>query len=381
MLFGRPKTSLGIDIGAGGVKAVELIKEKNRPVLFTYGLTSGVQDIHAFWQHSARSTGGILLNEPEEKSFVAPVMPGPEVINKYANLVKQVCNQAKIISKSAVVSLPVSAVFHAVVTLPVVEQKIFEPILKAEVKKLLPYPLEEAALDYQIIPMGDEVKKAQQVLVNAVPRALVAFYTAIFKKAGIKLLALETEAAALARSLVGRDEAIIMLVDIGAEHTNFFIIDKGAPITHQSIEVGGDKISSILAGVLKIDNKNIEQVKQDLFGYLINNPQDTQVLSKDKFYSTFINILEPIIKEIEYGFNLYLRQTINQNRRPEKIILTGGGALCPYLPQILADKFNLKCYIGDPWGRVVCQDGLKPVINKIGPRMSVAIGLALKDMV
>lgn len=381
MLFGGLKTSLGIDIGAGGVKAVELKKEKGRPILFTFGLTSATQDIHSFWQRSVRQQEGILKEEANEENFTPPVMPGPEIIKKYAGLLKQVCKEAKIISKSAVVSLPVSAVFHAVVTLPLVEKKLFEPILKAEVKKLITYPLSEAVLDYQIIPVSEQSKNAQQVLVNAVPRALVAFYTTIFNKAGIKLLALETEAAALTRSLVGRDEAIIMIIDMGAERTNFFIIDHGAPVTHQSVELGGNRINSLLASQLKLNPAEVERIKQDLFGYLINNPQESAIFSREKLAGLLVNVLEPIIKEVEYAFNLYLRQSINEKRKPEKIILTGGGAFCPYLPQILSDKFNLKCYIGDPWGRVLCQDGLKAVLNKIGPRLSVAIGLALKDMV
>ena len=46
-MFGlKPKTCLGIDLGAGGIKLVELKLEKKRPVLFTYALTSEKQDVH-----------------------------------------------------------------------------------------------------------------------------------------------------------------------------------------------------------------------------------------------------------------------------------------------------------------------------------------------
>ena len=46
MAWFKPKSFLGVDIGAGGVKIVELKVEKNRPVLFTYGYTSESQNIH-----------------------------------------------------------------------------------------------------------------------------------------------------------------------------------------------------------------------------------------------------------------------------------------------------------------------------------------------
>ena len=78
---------------------------------------------------------------------------------------------------------------------------------------------------------------------------------------------------------------------------------------------------------------------------------------------------------------MFLRQSGNETKRPEKIILTGGGAIFPYLADYLAEKFKLKCYVGDPWGRVVYQEGLKRILNQIGPRMAVALGLALRNMV
>ena len=47
----------------------------------------------------------------------------------------------------------------------------------------------------------------------------------------------------------------------------------------------------------------------------------------------------------------------------------------------IESKFKIKCYVGDAWARVVYQDGLKPVLRQIAPRMSVAIGLAMRSMV
>jgi hypothetical protein len=42
MFFSKPKSFLGIDFGAGGVKLVELKQEKNRPVLFTWDITRDI---------------------------------------------------------------------------------------------------------------------------------------------------------------------------------------------------------------------------------------------------------------------------------------------------------------------------------------------------
>lgn len=382
MLFGKPKSYLGVDLGAGGVKIVELRQEKQRPVLFTYGFTSESEQIHSFWTHLTAVTAPAALAPKPGMEKAAPhqALPDSSVLEGYAATVRAVCESAKTVAKRAVVSLPVSAVFHAFVTVPKVPRKEFELVLKTEVKKLLPYPLEDASLDYQVLTGPDP--HMERVLVNAVPRALVGFYTQVFSRAGLTLEALETEATALARSLVGRDTAIILVVDIGAERTNFFVIDGAVPVTHQSLEVGGAKINDLLGRTWGLTGEAVEQLKQDLFISLMNpEARRAPLWSRDEFLELFLPLFEPIIKEIEDGLNLYLRQSGSRGRRPEKIILTGGACRFPYLTDYLAEKLKLKCYIGDPWGRVVYQEGLRRLLQEIGPRLSVAIGLALRSMV
>ncbi|KKQ41337.1 MAG: Type IV pilus assembly protein PilM [Candidatus Magasanikbacteria bacterium GW2011_GWA2_37_8] len=376
----KPKSFLGVDLGAGGVKLVELRQEKNRPVLFTYGLTSAPQDVHRVFA-AVDKTIDELTDHKTSSQQVAKAAADPGLndkkIEEYAALLRLVCKQAKTVSKSATVSLPISLVFHALINLPLLKKEELGPILKAEIKKLLPRPIEEMALDYQILPALPE-QKTIRVLVNAVPREVVTFYTQVFKRAGLILDALEPESVALERALVGRDASVVMLVDIGAERTNFFIIDQSVAVTHQSVELGGAKINKILGRTLGIEDSLVEQLKYDLFNEWSNQPP---AQSKENLLTLLAPIIDPIIKEIEYSFEMYLRQSGNENKRPEKVILTGGGANLPFLSEYIAEKFKLKCYLGDPWGRIVFQDGLKPLLHKIGPRMSVAIGLALRNVV
>jgi len=377
MLFFKPKSHLGIDLGAGGVKVIELKLEKKRPMLYTYGLTSQMQDVHHLFDVSAKNNTSLLSGDQKNKNTASLV--DPEQVKKYANLLKAVCVRAKTIALSATVSLPVSVVFHAVINLPLLKKEELDRVLRAEVKKLLPRPIEEMVLDYQMIKNAPE-SKTQRVLINAVPKELVIFYTQVFKLAGIELESLEPESIALERSLVGRDKSVAMIIDIGAERTNFYIIDQGFAITHHSTEIGGARLNKILSSVLGVNDDLIEQIKYDYFGSLLKKTNQSQ-MTKEKFHNLFFTIIDPIIKEIEYSFEIYLRQTGNENKHPEKIILTGGGSSMPYLTDFISEKFNIKCYVGDPWGRLVYQEGLKPVLGKIGSRMSVAVGLALRKLV
>ncbi|MBU0596569.1 pilus assembly protein PilM [Patescibacteria group bacterium] len=374
-LFGDNKESyLGVDIGAGGIKLVELRKTKGRPQLWTYGIAEGDLDIHIqSGEVDSSPKDEIKVSAKEDESRKASIRVDDPRVDRFASVLKKLVETSKVSTKIAAASLPVSYVFHSLLTLPEVEKKQIDLIVKAEIAKILQRPVDEMQIVHQEIPQTKEEKKKkyQRLLVTAVPKDLVRFYTSVFQKAGLQLEALETEAFAIERSLVGHDPATVMVIDIGSERTNFFIMDGGLPMTHRSVQIGGNKIDKVLQNIMGVDAVVAKQIKYDL------SALDSALLKRDEFD----NIINPIIKEIEYGFDLFLRQSGNEGKRPEKVILTGGsGQFLPILERI-QESFNFKVFVGDPWARVVYQQGLKPVLDEIGPRMPVCIGLAMRNMV
>ncbi len=373
-LFQKVESFIGVDIGAHGIKVVELRKNKNRPQLWTYGAIDEALDIHAT----------NVQDKPKDQAFgesVSPsALPAPtesmseaERVNHYAQLLREVLHRSKITSRTAVASLPVSYVFHTIITLPQLTEKEVIQHVEAKISKLLPRPASEMQVVHQSIPQTEVEKqrKNMRVLVTAAPKEIIQFYTKIFERAGLHLAELETEAFALERSLVGRDTSTVLVVDMGAERTNFFIMDQGLPVTHRSIQIGGALVDAILAERLGVKRDVASDMKYDL-------AHASSSVVRDLLFS---QVIEPMIKEVQYGFDLYLRQTGNETKRPEKIILTGGSALIPAIQTELSNAFPLKVFVGDPWARVVYQQGLKPVLDALGPRMAVAIGLALRNIV
>ncbi|MBT4120782.1 MAG: pilus assembly protein PilM [Candidatus Magasanikbacteria bacterium] len=377
-LFKKTEAYLGIDIGAHGIKLVELHKTKGRPQLWTYGIAEEDLDIHLPESHT-KSPEEILIEEnsvflnsengkKKKKAKELPQLDDPR-IDKYAKLLKELLRRSKVTTNMATASLPVSYIFHTVLNLPKVEDKEIEAIVKAEVTKMSPRPIEDMQIVHQKIPNEDEKAKTISILVTAAPKILVQFYTLIFQKAGLQLQELETEAFALERSLVGRDKATAMVVDIGAERTNFFIIDKGLPITHRSVSEGGNTIDTILAKALGVEKDLASQIKTDL-SKMQKVPSEV-----------FMPLIDIITKEIEYSFDLFLSQTGNEGKKPEKIVLTGGASVMPFFKEEIEKKFPLKVFVGDPWARTVYQDGLKQILDGLGPRMAVSIGLAMRNIV
>lgn len=384
--FDKQEAYLGIDIGAHGIKLVELKKTKGRPQLWTYGMLHHPIDIHPLSDDvtpAENPSEGVPLQtlesamdkkkESGESGKQAAPTLDEERINEYAELLKAVVAQSKATSRRATASLPVSYVFHAVITLPKIDEKELDHHVRAKVKKMLPMPIDEMQVVHQVIPQKGEAEKNKfvRVLVTAAPKYLVSFYSAIFQKAGLQLEELETEAFAIERSLVGNDPATVMLIDVGAERTNFFMVDQGLPITHRSINLGGNAIDKELVARLGIEKELVSQFKIDM----------SRGAGPSLDSAMFEALIDPIVKEIQYSVDLFIHQTGNEGKRLDKIVLTGGGAMFPPISDILSRAFGVNVFIGDPWARVVYQQGMKQVLDDIGPRMSVSIGLAMRNIV
>lgn len=343
-LFSSNESYLGIDIGTSGIKIVELKSENNQPRLLTYGFSEKLTDIS---QSSPKDTAKIINN---------------------------ICAQAGASSRNAVSALPTFSVFSSVINLSGVAQKDIGSAVNWEAKKIIPLPLEEMILDWKKIDEDETAQKADKksirVLLTGAPRTLVKKYIEIFKAAQINLLSLETETFALIRSLLGNDKSTVMIVEIGANTTNITVVDQSIPLLSRSVDIGGLTITKAISNNLNIGLERAEQFKYDLGISSIESQDD--IVPK-----TIIETISPVINEIKYTLNLF--QSKN-NKTIEKIILSGGAGLLSNFNNYLSKILNINVIIGNPWPRISCPVDLQPTLDEIGPRMSVAIGLAMREI-
>lgn len=367
-LLNKNQSYLGIDIGMGSIKIVEFKNEKGKPKLVTYGFIEQSVDI-------------VHDNSEEAKKRVA-------------ELILKTCKKAQVSTQKVITGLPTFSVFNSIINLPSISSKDLPSAIKWEAKKFIPLPLEEVILDWKILkeesPKKNELKidinknetqsvvsagkikktkKGLRILLTVAPRSLIKKFVDIFKLINFELLSLETASFALTRSLIGYDLNPIMIVDIGAAITSVIVVEKNIPILNRSIDMGGISVTQAIANSLNIDFKRAEQFKRDIG---ISN-----AFAQDGTSKTIQTILDNIINEIRYTIELYERQGF---KKIEKIILTGGSAYLPNLPDFLSKALEKKVYIGDPWFRVVYPLELKPALEEIAPRLSVAIGLAMREI-
>ncbi len=344
-VFLRNRSYLGIDIGAGGIKVVELMNEKGRARLTTYGFTDETVE-----------AGERLIDTPEA----------------VAALLQKVLVKARTTTKKCVTGLPIAQVFSATVSVGTVGEKELRGAIELQARKLVPLPLEDMVIDWKVLPElpgtphAPGAPKITRVLITGAAKKLIAKYIDIFKRAKLDLLSLETEAFALVRSLVGRDKGGVLVADLGRMRTNLVVISNGVPMISRSLDVGGLAITKIIAGHMGIGIPEAESVKRDLGG---GNGELPKAVGDQ---------LQIIANEMRYHINLYMNQ--GEGLPVEKILLTGGGARLPGLASTIERALGIKTFLGDPWARVIYPEPLRPVLDEIGPRFAVAIGLAMRDI-
>tara|TARA_Y100000310_G_scaffold88351_1_gene85258 strand:+ start:508 stop:1728 length:1221 start_codon:yes stop_codon:yes gene_type:complete len=398
----KASSFLGIDVGTKSIKLVELESVSGRPRLVTYGMVE---------IDSSIARDDKAQNSQEEKE-------------KMASAVRALLEKSGTTAQDAVAALPNFAVFSSVISLPKLEEKKLAEAIQWEAKKFVPMPIENVVLDWKILhekehkqasPQDKESAEKQQdpktqntkelskpdsgekadlikkvpsavagknlakcdtvinILLTAAPRHLVERYVAIFKMAGINLLSLETESFALSRSLVGNEAGTILIADVGSLTTDITVIRAGVPVFSRSINVGGKTVTQAIADSMGVDAARAEQFKQD-----VGMGSSSQATGESgKGVSGIIEqSFASVINEMKYTLDLQAKG----GHAIEKVLLTGGSAFLPSLDKYINSSLGIKVFIGNPWARISYPKDLSASLDKIAPRMGVAIGLAMREI-
>jgi len=343
--LGGDNLFLGIDIGDSSLKMVELKKHNRQISLSNYAFSENVNEVN--------------FTKVEDISYLTKA-------------IMKVKEDAGIVCKRATASLPTFAVFSSIINLSNVDKKNLAAVVNEEAKKVIPLPPEEMILDWKIIPEPDSQtnRGSLRVFLTGSPKKLVRKYLDVFKQAKLTLASLETETFSLVRALLGNDKSTAMIVEIGANSTDLFIVRESIPVLNRSLAICGTTVTKALAEKLGLSYAQAEQFKLDLSVSLNSD-------SHEELPQLIIATLEPIVTEMQYMLEFFRSQNSGE---VEKVILSGGGALLLNLADYLSRRLNLKVIIGDPWSHINYPAELKPILNEVGPRLAVAVGLAMREI-
>ncbi len=369
-MFSSQPSYLGVDIGASATKIVELANEGKRPRLVTYG----------------------IVEEP--LNLVGTVDPRQEPARVGAAL-RALVAKSRVTTTKAFASLPTFSVFTSIINIPQVAGKDLAAAVRWEAKKIVPLPIDDMVLDWKPLVEAGVGKSAvlanvekdggtgTRILLTAAAKDLGKKYIEVFRAAGLQLMSLETEAFALIRSLVGPEDGVVMVVDVGAVNTDISVVDHGIPFLNRSIDTGGLVITKTLSESMAVTLDEAEQMKRDLGNNIAEGSQGVP--------EALQAVVEPIVNELSYCVSLYERQRqalekttatpLSGSPAISKVIMTGGCSALAGLTDHLSKRLNIRVISVNPWSRIMVPKELEPELATFGSRLSIAIGLAMRDIV
>lgn len=333
----------GLDIGSHRLKAVQLKRDREGVALAHFATAPSV----------LKSTG---LESTEDREALVGAL-------------KELVKEGAITTRNVVASLPEDKLFTRVAEFPKMDAKELASSMNYEAGRYIPIPLEEADFDFEIV---SESEKKMDVLIVASPKRLTTVYIEVLEKAGLTVLALEPETTACVRAVVERtaEAPCSLVVAIGASTTDLVIADKGKIRFARSVATGGTALGRSVAQALGFEPEQAEAYKEN---YGLSSELEGKV------EEALRPVFKVIVDEIRRSIDFY--NSRNQDNMVKRIILSGGSANLPGVVVYLASEFGIEVQKGSPWRDIKIPEGFnRDELEDIGPSLSVAIGLALREV-
>lgn len=293
------------------------------------------------------------------------------------NLVEFVRN-ADFSTKDVVLSLPESSVFATILSLPLKTDKDIKSYLDIQGNKIFPAPMQD--LVYSFVNLGSNDQKSDEVEVNVVAcrKENVEKLIDTARAAGLKTISVESDSFSIVRALAGglnltANEAILT-INIGSMGTEMMVIRKGSMRFSRNVSLGGESFNKIISQSLGITEEQAEE-------YRTSYGLDPELLD-GKVRKAILPMAETLINEIKRTMNFYI--TRNNFCTFSRILYCGGVSTMPGLLSYSAENLNLEVELANPFTNLEFSPKILPQKEKLinlGPLYTVAVGLALKEIV
>jgi len=283
-------------------------------------------------------------------------------------------------AKTVNVSAPGFHVFSKFVKLPPVDAAKVTQIIKYEAQQNVPFPLEEVVWDYQIL--GTTGTGELEVLLVAIKTDVVEGLYRTTETAGLKLNLVDVSPAAMInvfRFNYSDLPGCTMLLDIGAKTSNLLFLEKGK-VFARSINIGANLITQDFANEFRLRFDEAEQIKIEKgfvsLGGAYEEPDDPQAAAISK-----------IARQVMTRLHIQVNQTIGYYKgtqggsHPDRLLLSGGASVMPYVSQFFAEKLNQPVDYFNPLRNIQ----IDPSINleelaKVAHTMGELVGLGLRNL-
>jgi type IV pilus assembly protein PilM len=345
---------IGLDVGTHAVRAAEMVHGRGEQAT-----------LNRFGQ-VALPLGAVRDGEVVDPPAVAAA-------------IRRLWSEAGFKGREVIVGVANQRVIVRQAEVPAMAEDDLRSALRFEVQELIPIPVDEAILDFQILEqfVGPEQEPMMRILLVAAQREMVRSLLAAVDGAGLSAALVDVVPFALIRALASTDlgfgeaepgsEAIVC---VGGGVTTVVVHERGVPRFVRMLITGGTEITDAIASELHIDPDTAEDLKRRA------DPSSTDDLEA-RAGRILVDKLTPFVEEVRGSIDYFRAQSSDGGIN--RILLTGGGSLVAGLADRLRQVLHVPVEAGHPLlgvrvGRVgIPEDRL---IDS-EPLLTVPIGLAL----
>src|SRR5215212_7509632 len=214
-LFGRKKTTVGLDIGSGLIKVVVIDHSKSEPEITKVAITP------------------LLADAIVEGEIMDPGIVSEAITSTLA--------AAGVKSKSIVTAVGGRDVIIKKIQIERVKEQQARELMRWEAEQHVPFDMESVELDFQILDPDAEGLE-MSVLLVAAKRDLIENKIRLLVDAGFTPTIVDVDAFALHNAFElnypNAMTGVVGLINIGHEVTNVNILDNGVPILTRDLTIG-----------------------------------------------------------------------------------------------------------------------------------------------
>jgi len=319
----------------------------------------------------------------------------PDRSDDLVPLLKNIVKSKQFAGKRAVLKIPHQNIVSFPMHFQVGKSETPEEVILRESKEYLPFPVEEAVIDYpSIVSTSSDSNNRYKVTIIAVRKDDIKQYLLILKKAGLVVEAVDFGLSSLIRLhnyLYNPTHNPILLLHIGYTQSLLSIVTRECILAYRYIPWGIEiLVKKLLANLGLANNKNKAEILLRKYGLAHKDHQNrnnsinhTKDIELDNIFRAIYQIIMPLIEELVYEFHkiiAYVRSE-KQNVVFENVYISGQASLIRHLDKYLEKQLNIPTKLIDPINKITFSDStIQPDDISESAPFAIAMGLAMKKV-
>ncbi len=348
MFSRKSKSTVGLDVGANSIKLVKLDHSRGG-----YAVSAiGIREL------------------PPEAIVADEIRDREAVVYNIQSLIDQ--TDPKI--RDVVVSISGHGVITDKFTIDKKTGPEAEQAILFETEQRAPFDVDDVTLDYHVIKTDDDVNK-MDVLLVAARKEYLRTYLGLIEDCGLRPVIVDDDAFAILNAYENNYDVdpsrVTALVNIGHDVTNITYLSEGLFKATRDVSAGTREIYNAIQREFRLSP---ELTAKAMKGEM------AEAVDQDMLKATITSATDELISGIELAFSYFRTQA--KIDTIDWLVLSGGGALVPYLPEYLQSKLNIPLELANPLRQVDYDPELFQFLQpeKIAPLLAVSVGLAMRKV-